>query len=182
MAGQPYMVSHFAASLRRQLFRKHLGLLKPQDYATPDDNFLPITSAPNVYDWGSPQDLTVVDPLDEAFISHWQDTAKTNTDVFEKVFHVVPSDKVQTWKEYDTFFDQYFHQPADPKKPDGKPVGKYKVGHVVREDFPGGVDEVKEWLSRVRGTLVEMPLLFLKQEDIAKEGLELNAMTEELYT
>jgi len=181
MAGQPYMVSHFAASLRRQLFRKHLGLLKPQDYTTPDDNFLPITSAPNAYDWGSPEDQQVVDPLGESFINHWRTLAKTNTEVFEKVFHVVPSDKCQNWKQYDEFFDKYFHT-ADPKKPNGKPAGKYQLGHVVREDFPGGVEEVKECLSRVRGTLVEMPLLFLKEEDVAKEGFELNAVTEELYT
>ncbi len=31
-------------------------------------------------------------------------------------------------------------------------------------------------------TLVEMPLLFLKKEDIAQEGLGLNAFTEEVYT
>jgi len=56
-------------------------------------------------------------------------------------------------------------------------------GHVVRSEFPGGVDEVKDWLSRVRGSLVEMPLNFLVDEaDIAKEGLELNTLTAELYT
>ncbi|KAK3061998.1 hypothetical protein LTS18_004090, partial [Coniosporium uncinatum] len=61
----------------------------------------------------------------------------------------------------------------------------YMWGHVVAEEFsPGaqGAREVKEVLSRIRGTLVEMPLLFLKEEDIAKEGLGLNAFTEEVYT
>ena len=52
---------------------------------------------------------------------------------------------------------------------------------MVAEDF-SGVGEVKELLSRVRGTLVEMPLLFLIKEDIAKEGVGLNAFTEEVYT
>jgi len=37
-------------------------------------------------------------------------------------------------------------------------------------------------LSKVKGTLVEMPLLFLKEEDIAKEGLGFNALVEDLYT
>ncbi len=46
----------------------------------------------------------------------------------------------------------------------------------------GAYGEVKEVLSTIRGTLVEMPLLFLKEEDIAKEGVGLNAFTEELYT
>jgi phospholipase D1/2 len=37
-------------------------------------------------------------------------------------------------------------------------------------------------LSTIKGTLVEMPLLFLKEEDIAQEGVGLNALTEEIYT
>jgi phospholipase D1/2 len=37
-------------------------------------------------------------------------------------------------------------------------------------------------LSSIKGNLVEMPLLFLKEEDIAQEGMGLNAVTEELYT
>jgi phospholipase D1/2 len=64
-------------------------------------------------------------------------------------------------------------------------AARYQWGHVVREDFsPGnaGVSEVKELLSRVKGTLVEMPLQFLIEEDIAKEGATLNALTEEIYT
>ena len=60
---------------------------------------------------------------------------------------------------------------------------KVMYGHIVREEFPGGVEEVKEWLSRVRGNLVDMPLDFLVDvDDIAKEGLELNSLTQELYT
>ena len=58
-------------------------------------------------------------------------------------------------------------------------------GHVpweAREKL-GGVRGVKEALGRVRGTLVEMPLAFLIDvDDIAKEGLTLNALTDELYT
>jgi phospholipase D1/2 len=71
---------------------------------------------------------------------------------------------------------------VDPAKGEKLTPGPYKVGHVVRDEFPGGVGEVKEWLSRVKGTLVEMPLLFLKDEDMAKEGVGFNAFTEELYT
>jgi phospholipase D1/2 len=57
---------------------------------------------------------------------------------------------------------------------------------VVAEEFDQdpqvAVRQVKEELSKIRGTLVEMPLLFLKEEDIAKEGLGLNAFTEDVYT
>jgi phospholipase D1/2 len=173
-------VNRFASSLRRQLFRKHLGLLPPQDYTTPDANYLPVTAAPeNEYDWGSEEDRVVADPLAPEFMDRWNETARTNTDVFGKVFHVVPHDSVQTWDEYDNWYEKNFREPTKDAR---KPAGPYKVGHVVREEFPGGVAEVKEQLSRVRGTLVEMPLLFLKKEDIAKEGLGLNAFTEEVYT
>lgn len=56
---------------------------------------------------------------------------------------------------------------------------------MISENFsPGaaGVEEMKTVLSTIKGTLVEMPLLFLIDEDIAKEGLSLNSLTEEVYT
>jgi phospholipase D1/2 len=178
--GATWSANSFASSLRRQIFRKHLGLLKPQDYREPDNNYFPITACPNTYDWDSPEDRAVADPLSDDFLDRWNETARTNTEVFGKVFHPVPHDSVRTWKQYDAWYEDLFRTP-DPKD-HSKPAGRYKVGHVVREEFPGGVAELKEWLSRVKGTLVEMPLLFLKDEDIAKEGLSLNAFTEEVYT
>jgi len=55
---------------------------------------------------------------------------------------------------------------------------------VQQEFSPGdqGTKEMKDLLSTIKGTLVEMPLLFLIKEDIAKEGLSLNAFTEVVYT
>jgi phospholipase D1/2 len=180
MNGQPYQASKFATSLRREIFRKHLGLLKPQDYATPNQNYLPITNGPNEYDWGSAEDNVVSDPLDDSFQNRWNEIARINTEVFSKVFHNVPNDNVKNWKDYETWYENLF-RPADPKNPK-KVAGPYKVGHVVRDEFPGGVAEVKDWLSRVKGNLVEMPLMFLKEEDIAKEGIGLNVLTEDVYT
>jgi phospholipase D1/2 len=186
MAGRPWQASHFAASLRRELFRKHLGLVRPQDINRPDENFEPVGVA-NRYDWGSPEDNLVADPLSDTFESVWNTRAKTNTEIFRKVFHAVPDDTVRNWNEYKEFYEYNFHKvdvKADAKKVDHKPA-RYMWGHVVRDEFsPGaaGVREVKEWLSRVKGTLVEMPLLFLIEEDIAKEGASLNALTEEVYT
>lgn len=188
MAGEPWRATKFAASLRRHLFKKHLGMLPPQDYTRPDQNFEPI-GVPNLYEWGTREDQAVVDPLGDDFLSLWNGTARTNTEAFGRVFHPVPTDLVKNWKEYDEYYERFFKQEkADDKdkdkkekEPDAKP-STWKWGHVVAEDFPGGVDEVKEVLSRIRGTLVEMPLLFLKDEDIAKEGLGLNSFTEEVYT
>jgi phospholipase D1/2 len=112
-------------------------------------------------------------------LDFWNWRAKSNTDAFGKVFHPVPYDGVRTWKQYDDYYERFFKQPKEGQQ--AKP-STYKWGHVVAEEFPGGIRDVKEVLSQVKGTLVEMPLLFLKDEDIAKEGLELNAFTEEVYT
>ncbi|GIZ46370.1 hypothetical protein CKM354_000949800 [Cercospora kikuchii] len=185
MGGRPWKSKVFASTLRRQIFRKHLGLLPPQDMQRPDNNFMPV-GTPNNYDWGSPEDQAVADPNSEAFHRLWKQTAATNTQAFAKVFHPVPDDQVKNWKDYDEYYEKYF-KADDPKKQgqENEKPAFWRWGHVVKEEFsPGaqGTQEMKEVLSRIRGNLVEMPLLFLKDEDIAKEGLGLNAMTEELYT
>ena len=186
MNGQPWRASKFAATLRRQLFRKHLGLLVPQNMETPDQNFEPI-GVPNIYDFGSPEDRAVADPLSDAFLNLWNARARQNTEAFGKIFHPVPHDSVRNWKDYESFYEMFFREAdaeAEGKDVKKKPA-KYQWGHVVAENFsPGeqGGREVKELLSSIRGTLVEMPLLFLIEEDIAKEGITLNAFTEEVYT
>lgn len=188
MAGQPWRASKFAASLRRQIFRKHLGLLPMQDYQSPTANFTPVGADPNIYDWGSREDHAVADPLAPSFLNLWNTTAKNNTDAFRRVFHPVPDDNVKNWKQYDEFYEKYFKpQEATKEGKEGKQEkpSTWNLGHVVKANFSEGAEglkEVKEVLSRVRGTLVEMPLLFLKEEDIAKEGLSLNALTEVVYT
>ncbi|KAH8805791.1 hypothetical protein F5884DRAFT_459135 [Xylogone sp. PMI_703] len=181
MDGEPYQASRFAASLRRQIFRKHLGLLPAQDWTRPNANFTPVSMDPNVYDWGSPADLLVEDVLSHNFSNLWNGTARTNTEVFAKAFHVVPADNVRNWDDYQNFYGQYFLSPSPKDEKDKKP-SRYPYGHVVKEEFPGGVDELKDWLDRVRGNLVEMPLSFMDGVDFAKEGLELNALTEVIYT
>ena len=197
MDGHPYQASRFAATLRRQLFRKHLGLLPAQDMQRPDANFEPIGLAPNIYDYGTPEDNIVSDPLADGFLNLWNSRARTNTDAFARVFHPVPHDSVRTWKDYETYYEHFF-KGADKEASSSttteeggkdalekKKPSKYMWGHVVAEEFsPGeqGVREVKECLGAVKGTLVEMPLQFLIEEDIAVEGLGLNAFTEEVYT
>jgi phospholipase D1/2 len=185
MNGRPYTASRFAASLRRYLFRKHLGLIPDQRWDQPNQNWTPVDRDPNNYDWGSPADLLVRDPLHPDFQRLWTTTARVNTETFDRAFHPVPTNRVRTWKEYDSFFSQYFIIPGK-KDQDVKAElkkGKVEYGHIVRSEFPGGVQEVKQWLSRIRGTLVEMPLDFLIDAgDIAKEDLTLNSLTYDLYT
>ncbi|MCJ1311199.1 hypothetical protein MMC25_004870 [Agyrium rufum] len=186
MDGEPYRASEFAATLRRQIFRKHLGLIPPQDMTLPDQNFEPV-GTPNKYDFGSREDALVTDPLSDHFQNFWNARAHTNTEAFGRIFHPVPHDSVKNWKDYDRFYEQFFHEAdeeADGKSGKKKPA-KYRWGHVVRENFAEGeqgLREVKDLLSTIKGTVVEMPLLFLIEEDIAKEGLSLNAFTEDVYT
>ncbi|TKA62027.1 hypothetical protein B0A55_10961, partial [Friedmanniomyces simplex] len=187
MAGRPWRARKFAASLRRHIFRKHLGLLPIQHIDRPDANFMPL-GEPNNYDWGSREDYAVMDPLSPQFRDLWQGTAATNTAAFAKAFHPIPADNVKNWKQYDDFYERFFKVDEAEANKKGKDAGRpstWKYGHVVAEEFsPGerGLVELKEVLSRIRGSLVEMPLLFLKEEDIAKEGLGLNALTEVVYT
>jgi phospholipase D1/2 len=143
---------------------------------------MPINKDPNTYDWNSPADLSVRDVLSDEFDELWNQTAAINTSVFAKAFHCVPADNVRNWKDYETFFQDLFvpKKSKDDKAPPAPT--RYEYGHVVTEEFPGGIRELKESLSRVRGTLVEMPLLFMDGVDFAKEGLKLNAFTDEVYT
>ncbi|KAK0617809.1 hypothetical protein B0T17DRAFT_535872 [Bombardia bombarda] len=185
MGGQPYTASRFAASLRRQLFRKHLGLLPDQRWDAADRNWTPVTRDPNIYDWDSPADYLVRDPLDRSFQELWRGTAQKNTDIFSTVFHPVPNDKVRSWADYDDFFSKHFVLPGEKKEiaDEAYRNGKVDYGHVVKEEFPGGVAEVKELLSQIRGNLVEMPLQFLIDvPDLAEDGLSLNHLTDDLYT
>ncbi|KAK1021647.1 hypothetical protein LTS16_026360 [Friedmanniomyces endolithicus] len=190
MAGRPWPATRFAASLRRFIFRKHLGLLPIQPMDRPDSNFFPVGGEPNTYDWGSREDHAVMDPLSPQFRDLWQGTAATNTAAFAKAFHPIPSDQARNWQQYDEFYERYF-KPEEPTAAEkkGSAVTRpstWKYGHVVAEEFsPGerGLQELKEVLSRIRGSLVEMPLMFLKEEAIlATEGLGLNDLTEVVYT
>ncbi|KAG4429802.1 hypothetical protein IFR05_014713 [Cadophora sp. M221] len=153
--GKPFKKAHFAASLRRNLFRKHLGLLPPQDPTLPDDNYLPVGKCGNAYDWGSVLDLLVEDPLSSAFEELWSNTARINTEIFDKVFRPMPSNVVRNWEQYHEYYGQYFDaQKGSEQEPE------YRYGHVFKKSFPGGVQDVKRELEKVRGTLVEMPLNF----------------------
>ncbi|KAJ5948653.1 Phospholipase D family [Penicillium verhagenii] len=184
MNSQPWTASRFASSLRRQLMRKHLGLLPPQDYQQPDANFEPV-GVPNHFDFDCPESKIVSDPLSDTLQSLWNSRAHTNTEVFRKVFHAVPDDSVRNWATYKEFYEYYFHGADKEAEGQGGRPARYQWGHVVRDDFapgPEGAKQVKELLSQVKGNLVEMPLMFLGEEDIAKTGLTLNELTEPIYT
>ncbi|KAF2152159.1 phospholipase D active site-containing protein [Myriangium duriaei CBS 260.36] len=198
MGGRVYTASHFAASLRRFHMRKHLGLVSVQNYKDMQDDpaSQPVSrSMQDAYDWNSPEDQLVIDPLGDQVQRLWNGIAHNNTDAFDRVFRPVPIGHIRTWKDYDAFYKRFYsekspkalHQVFDQARKDGHLVdpdrpSTWKWGNVIAEDFPGGVEEVKAVLDNIRGTLVEMPLHFLDKDDIAKCGVRLNPITEEIYT
>ncbi|KAI0220872.1 Phospholipase D1 [Lamellibrachia satsuma] len=76
MNGQSCMVGHYASSLRKSLFREHLGLMSGK---TPID---------------------VCDPVRSDFYKGvWMKQAAINTSMYEKVFSCIPSDKIHNFHE-----------------------------------------------------------------------------------
>lgn len=77
MDGQPYQAGKFASSLRRQLFREHLGLLKSDS-----EN----------------EEIDIADPVADSFYKgSWLRIASINTKIYEQVFRCIPCDDVTTF-------------------------------------------------------------------------------------
>lgn len=173
MDGASYPAARFAATLRRQLWREHLGLLPPETLdASNDPNAFPPGSgedgsAPNHYDEGSEEDLIVRDPLDDKLWEMWTGNATRNTEIYRELFHCDPDDTIKTWKDYDAFL---------PRR------DNVKSGHLVVGKDEMSTKEVKDKLSQVKGHLVWMPLEFLVDEELAEIGLSVNSWTESIYT
>lgn len=55
-----------------------------------------------------------------------------------------------------------------------------KAGHIYDQFMPP--EEVREKLSQVRGHLVNMPMEFLRDSEMAEWGLQVNSWTESVYT
>ncbi|RDW67489.1 uncharacterized protein DSM5745_09355 [Aspergillus mulundensis] len=161
MHGQDFQANWFAAIFRRYLCRKHLGLLPPQDMRIPGDYFIP-APAFSAYDFGSQEDLLVRDPLSDDFLNYWDQVARRNTLAFRKVFNSLPDNGVKDWNDLRSA------------------ALKTTPGHVCKANFSTGeqaIHEIKEELSAIKGTLVEMPLEFLANCDIQPEGAAYNMFT-----
>lgn len=83
MNGEHFPSGKYAGSLRRQIFKEHLGLIGRENELI---------------------DFDVTDPVCEQFYTNkWYLTASLNTEFYDKVFHCIPSDNVETFsqlKEY----------------------------------------------------------------------------------
>ncbi|CCO28749.1 phospholipase D [Rhizoctonia solani AG-1 IB] len=143
MNGEPYMATRFAASLRRKLFREHLGLIEPQvceNGNEPVTSFMRPAPFPNDDELGSREDSAVADPLSDRFQALWIGTAQKNRAIFSELFRTVPTNIIQNWEDYKGY------------------VPKVKTGHLATE---WDLAMVKSKLSQIHGHLVEAPLEFL---------------------
>lgn len=187
MNGKPFIATKFASSLRRQLWKQHLGLISPQDCPASGDEFetdaMKPVGFPQEKVTNSEDDKLVEDPLGEELEALMISTASHNAQIFNgeflchilsvdstetihivlDVFHAVPSPDVEEWNSYVAFV------PQAPMMP----------GHVARQDMP--LQYIKENLSRVRGHLVTMPLNFLKKEDLMALDSAVNPLTLSIY-
>ena len=160
MDGKPYKAGRHAATLRRNLWREHLGLLPSQENdASEDPNAQPPGKIPNKIP-GGPEDKLVADPMSDALWDKWTGQATTNTDIYRYLFRADPDDHIKTFEDYDHFA---------PRK-------NVKPGHLQDPFMP--VKEVKEKLDQIKGHLVWMPLDFLKDAEMAEKGLSVNQFTE----
>lgn len=94
MDGQPFEAGFHAATLRRHLWREHLGLLPPQELdATNSINAMPPTINPDneLFDQDDSWQF-VEDPLGDELWKTWTGQADTNTDIFRHLFHADPDD------------------------------------------------------------------------------------------
>jgi phospholipase D1/2 len=160
MDGKPYTAGHHAATLRRHLWREHLGLIEAQPVDGKDDpNAQPPTVCMNDTYSGEEWDF-VADPLADSVWDLWTKQASTNTDIYRHLFRADPDNIIKSWKDYDEFA---------PRK-------TIKQGHLHDPHMP--VEVVRKELDKIRGHLVWMPLDFLCDEEMAERGMQVNAYTE----
>lgn len=166
MDGQPYEAGYHAATLRRYLWREHMGLLGPQHFDAKDDmNALPPSVNPNndIHDQDDSWKFTE-DPLCDELWAKWTGQADKNTEVFRHLFHADPDNHIKTFEDYDRFL----------------PPRGVKPGHIFDQFMPP--EDARKKLDQIRGHLVWFPLEFLKDAEMAERGLQVNAFTESVFT
>ncbi|KAK5634057.1 hypothetical protein RRF57_009771 [Xylaria bambusicola] len=166
MDGQPFQAGRHAATLRRYLWREHLGLLPPQEHdASNDPNAQPPgEDSPNDI-WDRDESYKFVeDPMSDELWEQWTKSATTNTMTFRHLFHADPDDYVKTFDDYNLYL----------------PPKGVKPGHIFDRFIPP--QDIREKLNQIKGHLVWMPLDYLKDANMAETGLQVNAWTESVYT
>jgi phospholipase D1/2 len=107
MNGKKYRAGRLATTWRRSLMREHLGLLPPQAPINGQvHNGMRAVPVGLEYDFGSESDLLVEDPLSLDFTRLWNETARTNRRVFDRIFKTTPNESVRSWKLYNDFIQR----------------------------------------------------------------------------
>ena len=90
MDGRPFKAGHHAATLRRMLWREHLGLLPAQELdASEDPNAQPPDVCPNALEEGKEYEF-IADPLSDKVWDMWTGNATRNTEIFRYLFRADP--------------------------------------------------------------------------------------------
>lgn len=95
MNGYPFQSGLFAGSLRKYLFREHLGLIEGDAHRIPID---------------------VTDPtIDSFWIGQWQRTSQRNTEIYDEVFRCIPTDAVTTLLKLKRYVEEPSLAKTDPE-------------------------------------------------------------------
>nr|XP_027194709.1 phospholipase D1-like isoform X2 [Dermatophagoides pteronyssinus] len=122
MNEKPYKSGKFSGSLRRMLMREHLGIYKENK-----EDMLKMTDLVN-------------DPISDQFWNKiWNARAKENTEIYEKVFPIIPTDDVRKLSDINIY------------------LGREKL-------YKTDQTKAEEMLSLIKGHLVMLPLQFLCEE------------------
>lgn len=160
MDGQPYDAGYHAATLRRHLWREHLGIIDAQELdGSKDPNAQPPTHAMNE-EYSGEEWEAVADPLNDTLWDLWCTQATVNTEVYRYLFRADPDNVIKTWADYDHF----------------APRDSVKQGHLHDPYMP--VEQVRREMDKIRGHLVWMALDFLCEEEMAKWGMQVNSVTQ----
>ncbi|XP_014254858.1 phospholipase D2 isoform X2 [Cimex lectularius] len=128
MNGATFLSGKLCGALRRFLFKEHLGILGSQQPT-----------------------IDVTDPISRAFYHNvWRRIAKSNSEIYEKVFHCIPSDQIKTFKDLNN--EIYY------------PKCLYDPEAAVKD------------LEGVQGHLVMFPLEFLKDEVLTPNPMGVQGM------
>ncbi|CAH0059635.1 unnamed protein product [Clonostachys solani] len=166
MNGEAFEAGYHATTLRRYLWREHLGLLPPQSLnAEGDINAQPPTVNPenDIYDKDESWKF-VEDPLSDELWEMWTTQADTNTKLFRHIFHADPDDHIKDFDDYDRYL----------------PPRGVKAGHVFDQFLPP--EDIRNKLDQIKGHLVWYPLEFLRDAEMAERGLQVNSLTESVFT
>nr|CAH7741165.1 unnamed protein product [Callosobruchus chinensis] len=131
MNGSAFPCGQFSGSLRKYLFKEHLGVLGKENELF---------------------DFDVTDPISDHFYHEiWRKSASLNTEFYEKVFHCLPTDSVQTF--------------ADLKK-----------NHEEKPLWISEYSRAQKMLESIQGHLVLLPLNFLCKENLTPAASSVEGM------